>query len=180
VYNFENGRAHFVVSELGTPVAWRPDSQGLLYIAINFIDWEVEEDEHGDEEHRHANMTNHLFYFDLATAQSTQVSPQAVIDDSVPAWSPDGQLVAFGRRHVRTNASRQVWLLHFAEQEIAPLTDDPMLNTGPPQWSADGRFLLFQRFNQQLPTAAPSIWLLEIATGQLTELISPGYMPTFR
>lgn len=180
VYNFADGHAHFVVSELGAPVAWHPNGAGFLYTAFNFIDWEVQEDEHADEEHRHANLTNHLFYFDLATATRTQISPAVVMDDSVPAWSPDGQWIAFGRRQVRTNASRQVWLMGADGRNPVALTDDVALNAGPPQWSADGRFLLFQRFNQQAPNADPGIWLLEIATGKLREIAHPGFMPTFR
>lgn len=180
VYHFTDGRAHFVISEPGAPVAWHPNGQGFLYTAFNFVDWQVQEDEHADEEHRHANLTSHLFYFDLSTATSTQISPAVVLDDSVPAWSPDGQWIAFGRRQVRTNASRQVWLMSAEGHNPVALTDDVALNAGPPQWSVDGRFLLFQRFNQELPNALPGIWLLEIASGQLLELAYPGYFPSFQ
>ncbi len=179
-YNFVDGRSHFVTSEQGVPVAWHPDGQSFLYTAFNTVNWPASGDEHSADEHRHNNLATHLFLFDLAADTSEQVSADVVIEDSAPAWSPDGQWIAFGRRQMRTAAGRQVWLMQADGYEAEPLTDDPALTAGPPHWSPDGRFLLFQRYNLDDPDADPGIWFLEIATGQLTEIAHPGFLPTFR
>ncbi len=180
LYNFADGRSQFLASEPGAPAVWHPDGQSLLYTAFNTVEWEVEEDEHSADTHSHTNLTTHLFLYDLATGQSQQVSPEVVIEDSVPAWSPDGAWIAFGRRQVRTAASRQVWLMRADGSDVAPLTDDPELNAGPPQWSPDGRFLLFQRIDLEIADGDPGIWLFEMASGELYEIAHPGYLPKFK
>ncbi len=179
LYNFVDGRSHLLASEPGMPVAWHADSHSLVYSAFNSVDWAVSADEHSDEEHRHVNMAVHLFVYHIPQQRSQQLSAPVVIEDSAPAWSPDGKWIAFGRRQVRTNASRQLWLTAADGAEARPLTDDPALTVGPPHWSPDGRYLLFQRFNMQEANAQPAIWLLELATGAQTQLAANAFLPTW-
>lgn len=179
LYNFADGRAHLLASEPGMPVAWHADSQSLAYSAFNSVDWAVSGDEHSDEEHRHVNLAVHLFIYHIPQQRRQQLSAPVVIEDSAPAWSPDGKWIAFGRRQVRTNASRQLWLTATDGTQARPLTDDPALTVGPPHWSPDGRYLLFQRFNMQEANAQPTIWLLELATGVQTQVAANAFLPTW-
>ncbi|MCA9934908.1 MAG: PD40 domain-containing protein [Ardenticatenaceae bacterium] len=180
LYHFADGRSHFIASVTGTPVAWNPDSQSLLYSALNPVALPATADEHSEEEHSHANTATHLFLFDLTSGRSRQLSADVVIEDSAPTWSSDGAWIAFGRRQVRTGSARQLWLMRADGSDAHPLSADPAWNVGPPNWSGDGRFLLFQRFNLNDPQAEPGIWLLEIATGNLRELVSPGFLPAWQ
>ena len=177
LYHFADGRSHFIASATGTPVAWNPDGQSLLYSALNTVALPTES-EHEDE-HSHANLATHLFLFDLASGESRQLSADVVIEDNVPAWSPDGEWIAFGRRQARTGAARALWLMRADGSDAHSLNDDPAWNVGPPSWSEDGRCLLFQRYNLNDPQAEPGIWLLELATGSLRELTSPGFLPAW-
>lgn len=179
LYNFSDGRSFLLTSELGTAVAWHPQGSSVVFAAFNPVDWAASDDEHGEEEHRHFNMATHLFLFDLASGQSRQLSGDVVMEDSVPAWSPDGNWIAFGRRQVRTNAGRQLWLIDVASGDARSLTGDASITTGPPNWSPDGRFLLFQRFNQADPAGKPGIWLLELASEGKMDMIAPGFMPAW-
>ena len=48
-----------------------------------------------------------------------------------------------------------------------------------PAWSPDGRCLLFQRYPLEKPNPRPGIWLLNVETGELQEVVTPGQWPTW-
>lgn len=59
-------------------------------------------------------------------------------DDAAPAWSPDGQKLAFTRKH---EGKRQIWLLPASGGEAEVLTSLPN-GAGAYRWSPDGSKLL--------------------------------------
>ncbi|MFC7623023.1 S9 family peptidase [Microlunatus sp. GCM10028923] len=61
------------------------------------------------------------------------------VDDSAPAWSPDGTRLAFLRS---SGGQAQLWLFEPATGDCAELTDLP-LGAGPPVWSPDGTAIAF-------------------------------------
>ncbi len=92
------------------------------------------------------------------------------LDTDGPAWSPDGEQIAFrGRLH-----SDQPWRLYLASahggspHEIAPGEQEQ----GQPTWSPDGKLVAFGE--EEGPTAGmtaqTSIKVLELATHQLSRL----------
>ena len=46
-----------------------------------------------------------------------------------------------------------------------------------PAWSPDGRCLLFQQYALEKPNPRPGIWLLDVETGELQEVVTPGLWP---
>ena len=68
-------------------------------------------------------------------------------DGAVPAWSPDGNMLAFVRTSGRTDA---IWLMDADGDNQRRLTDPPQLGTdyardSMPEWSPDGETLAFVR-----------------------------------
>jgi Tol biopolymer transport system component len=53
----------------------------------------------------------------------------------------------------------------------AQLTNDPRYRDERPQWSADGRHLLFVRIDLLSETRAASLWLLDLQTNDLEEVV---------
>ena len=88
----------------------------------------------------------HLFVFDFATKEMTQITA-GDYDDSNPAWSPDGGKIAFvsNRSGVPdSNYNTDVWVVDAAK----PASENPPLritaNQGPdasPAWSPDGKWI---------------------------------------
>ncbi len=86
-----------------------------------------------------------LFAKDLATGQLTQLTHNDV-DESQPAWSPDGRWLAFTRN--QPGAGADIWLLQFEEGELINLTQSVETEQRP-TWGAQSETVLFMRSDSQ-------------------------------
>jgi Tol biopolymer transport system component len=173
LFNLSDGSGMLIPNQMGSPAVWRPQSDSLLVTNINTsgTNWSVE-----------------LTSVDLNSETTTVLSQPQVdsagtitdgVDDSSPAWSADGAQIAFGRKLPRTPMGRQIWVMQQDGSEAFAITDDPTIHHGEISWSPDGRFLLYQQYNLEELYAKPTVWLVEIATGQRTEISSPGTLPAW-
>lgn len=66
-------------------------------------------------------------------------------DDLAPAWSPDGEWVAFLSNRPKVTGGPQkyeVYVMHVAGSRLTRLTDEPLIEwRGPLSWSMDGEWL---------------------------------------
>lgn len=164
VYNLEDGSGILIPSQMGSPGVWRPNDKQLVFTNIQLTDdqWSV-----------------HLLTVDTETEAVLSLSGEgnAEVDDSTPAWSPDGEWLAFGRKQPRTPMGRQLWLMRADGSQTHALTDDPDVHHGPFAWSPDGRFLLIQQYNLSELYAQPTIWLLNVETNEKRQIANPGSQP---
>jgi TolB protein len=178
-YQFDTGRYFFVRSMLGAPAVWHPNSRQFL---VNDLDVVVyhgdEESAHIDHNHQYDNAI-HLFTADIQDESRQALTFEGNVDDASPVWSPDGEWIVFGRKPIRTNTGRQLWLMQADGTQLQTLTDDLTIHHGLPSWSPDGRFLLFQRVNVLDSRTPPGIYTLNIETGQFTLITSTGRQPSW-
>lgn len=166
VVNLGDGATLVAPSQMGEPAAWSPQSDAVVLSDVVVM---------GER------IGVALFRLDLATARVTRLSPETaeLTEDTSPAWSPDGQWLAFGRKVAQVATGSQLWLMRPDGSETRPLTTDHTTHYGPPVWSPDGRRLLFQYVRLAEPAAQPGIAVLDRMTGELTPVAAPGRAPVW-
>jgi dipeptidyl aminopeptidase/acylaminoacyl peptidase len=114
-----------------------------------------------------------LYVVQPATGEKESLSSPGQVASS-PAWSPDGQHVAFvampdegdlvGGEEARLGMQqRRIWMgTAGSDSQPQQLTDDDAYRDEYPLWSADGSHILFVRINEQDQT---SLWLLSPGEG---------------
>lgn len=162
-YNLKTAQTFLIQSRTGESGAWSPDSAFLL-----FTEAEVLPDA----------FAVAIFRANLATSEVVKLSGETPYTDGWPAWSPDGQWLAFNRKLPNEASGKQVWLMRTDGSEARPLTAEPNFHYGPPAWSPDGQMLLVQRYNLAA-AGSPGIWLINVATGELQEMAPLGIQPTW-
>ncbi|HXF61067.1 MAG TPA: Ig-like domain-containing protein [Caldilineaceae bacterium] len=174
VYNLETGESRFYPTTTGDPAIWHPVQNRLVLSEMIARDdvYEV-----------------HLFMLDPAIDPSADPTGQArrllsrhdvPVEDNAPAWSPDGEWIAFRRKELAgpgMTLGKQLWRMRADGSQAEALTTDPDHDYGPPVWSPDGRYLLYHRFPLKGPQVTISVWIMDTATGEAWEVARPGQRP---
>lgn len=179
VYHFDSGETFTVPNEIGAPAVWSPQGDQLVYANLDLV---VLHGAQGEDHESHSHdyvVSTRMFLADASTGQYAQISPEMGVDDGNAAWSPDGEWIAFGRKQPRTNTGRQLWLMRRDGTDARALTDEPLVQHGPPVWSSDGRVLLFQRFDLSDPAGDPGIWMFDVESGEMQQLVARGMQPAW-
>ncbi|MCY3707757.1 MAG: hypothetical protein OXG26_02605 [Caldilineaceae bacterium] len=166
----ENGQTAFYPTATGETCSW-DSAQARLY-TTDFR-------QSGDE------WMTHLIAIDVESGEQVELSEvgsdgAALVHDSSADPSADGGWIAFRRKELEgPGATRgsQIWRMRADGTEATPLTADPAYDHGPPVWSPDGRYLITRRFPLRGPEVVPSLWLIEVETGELRLLVEPGDFP---
>lgn len=163
-------------NETGQPGSWRPTGQGFVAPEIGFLDANIS----GALQDVGRLANSHLLFYPWPQADRIDLSQDESVEDSVPAFSPDGKQLAFARKYLDTrrwSLGRQMWLMDIDTRQARALTDEPSYNHFDFAWSPDGRRLAYVRFNQDALTEAPEIWILDVQTSDRTQHIAGGYSP---
>jgi Tol biopolymer transport system component len=102
--------------------------------------------------------------------------------DLAPAWSPDGERIAFAsgesgyEDYTELLRTRRIWMASSDGSDKRQLTDDPAYADGFPQWSADGADILFVRqeaaaINMDEELAPVEIWLMKADGSEQHKLV---------
>ena len=73
------------------------------------------------------------------------------LEDTSPAYSPDGASLAFARKYLdvtRWTPGRQIWLMNSDGSGARPLTQDPYFNHFNMVWDPDGDQIAYVRFDE--------------------------------
>ena len=163
VYNLETAQNLFVLSRTGEQAAWSPTSNELFMTQLQL---------------ETAEFAINMVRANLDTEEITNVSGNEPNNDSWPTYSPNGEWVAFTRQAAGSIGGKQVWIMQPDGSNAYPLTGNLDAHHGAPQWSPNGRFLAMQRFLLSAPEGM-GIWLLDVETGEIKELATPGVSPSW-
>jgi TolB protein len=178
LYRPADGAQRLLTSRVGSPAAWSPD--GAMVVVGDIVPEAHETRPEGGSAAPVEESSNVYLYRTLVAgdAPRERLSPEASVADSAPAFSPDGEWIAFGRAPGgNTAAGRQLWLMRADGSEARALTADPALTHGPPSWSPDGQYLLYQRYRLDDPASSASVWVMEVAIGEETLVAEGGFLP---
>lgn len=167
IYQMETGESQSITTQLGYSGVWSPDGENLLLI---------------DMERREGLFLYKLYSYNLANQWLTRLSVDLNIDDSFPAWSPDGEWIALVRREKDQESpgtGSQVWIMRSDGTEPRQLTSAEEVQFGQPAWSPDGQYLLFDYRSVISEGVISGIKILEVDTGKEIELASPGNRPAW-
>ncbi len=167
----------YVPCDLGLSGSWSPDGAYLAFPEIVFPD--TLQAESGEGVVR--------FYSHILRAEARSGSlldlwrpGTGLVEDASPAYSPDGQWIAFARKYLepeRWTLGRQLWVMRADGSGAHSLTDEPDFNFSAPAWSPDSRSLVYMRFNQADLTQTAEIWTIDLDGQNPRQLIIGGYLP---
>jgi Tol biopolymer transport system component len=168
---------NYIPNNVGMVGDWSPDGEHLILPDILLLQ-QTEEEQGGEE----PPFFSHLFQIDSSTGRTLDLSAFSgyFVEDVSPAYSPDGEWIAFGRKFLQFSEwtlGRQIWLMRSDGTSASQLTDEADLNHSAISWSADGERLIFMRLDRTNLSNSPEIWMLTLDSGEITQLVVGGYLP---
>ena len=183
IENQQTSPFNYLPSNLGVAGAWSPDGNTMVYPEIVFPEEALDdyEDAEGSVEGG-ALFYSHLYRVEAISGLIEDISPgeELRVEDTSPVYSPDGNWIAFARRHLdplRWTPGRQIWLMRADGSEAHQLTDDASKLHSSLSWSPDSKKLVFMRRSASDFTQPAEIVWLDIREPQLRPLVEGGFLP---
>jgi hypothetical protein len=163
-------------NQTGAAGSWHPDSEAFLAAEIIFLDESISP-QLSDLD---TLADSHLILFHLNDGSIEDLTPGDGIEDTSPVYSPNGEFLVFARKYLDTKnwtPGRQIWIAQVSNRESRPLSDDPLYNHFDFSWGPGSDQLAYVRYNKSALSEPLEIWILDLLTGQATQLVQGGYKP---
>ena len=171
VLDLESGELQQVGNEWGTAPVWSPDGGSLVMPELLVV---------GE------GLVVRLFRFDLVSGQVTDLSGgEGALEakDVSPAWSPDGEWIAFGRQFVapgQQTPGRQLWLVRPDGSQAQALYVEPLGDLFGFSWRPDGgalAYLLADVSEGVQARPAVSVWVYDLEREEPIWIADGGVLP---
>lgn len=169
----------YIPSDMGFNGSWSPDGAYLIYAEIVFPTREALSEEEVDLQ---PTFYSHLYRVEVTTGMTVDLSgePVRLVEDASPAYSPDGERIAFTRKYLQAelwSLGRQLWVMQSDGTEHRQITDDPKYNHSSLVWDLDSSALLYMRKNQADLSEPAEIWMVDLSRDEFKRIVVGGYLP---
>jgi Tol biopolymer transport system component len=192
ILNLETEEQTVIENQSGEKATWAPGGTALIAPETFTIETDILRGPSGEVSNQEVEeeelepvrvLSTHLLVYQTSGSQVQDLSKDQLVEDFSPAFSPDGQYLAFTRRYLAQEPlalGRQVWLVSLpgsgSVAQALPLTNAPDYKYTALAWHPDGRQMATVRFNQASLTDPPEIWLLDLS-GNAIRLVIGGFAP---
>ncbi len=135
---------HVFPDSTSDPVSWSPDSTALVYSSTPS-----------------QNDQPRVRRGDWQTGAISDLTDGTYADHN-PAWSPDGEWIAFSRQAEQAEEQR-IWVMRSDGSMARPLTSNSPYQDTRPVWSPDGQHIAFIRSSS---TGTSGVWVGDLAGGE--------------
>ena len=162
-------------NQTGEAGSWHPDGFYYTTPEITFVSSSTRSNS-GLE----TLAVSHLIRFNLSEKSSLSILPDEYVEDTYPAYSPDGGALAFSRKYLDDSSwtpGRQIWILPEGETTAVQYTFNPNFHHYDFAWSPDSSRLAYTRIDQTHLTEPPEIWIMDPENGISEQLLKGGFSP---
>ena len=172
IYDLQAGTSLHLPNQTGQGGAWSPDGRYFVTSEITLT---------------RLNTTlevgvSRLLRYDAETGAAVDLTRLDDVEDVNPVFSPDGGLIAFGRKYLdpgRWTLGRPLWLMAADGSTARQVMEDTLRVDYDFTWSLDGKQIAFVRFDIAAPTNPPELWLVNADGSEPLELVVGGYAPVW-
>lgn len=167
LYDFETRKDILIDSEMGMTGTWAPDGQRILY-----NQYEITSEQ----------PSVSIYELNVQNGESRKIlgGDTEPSDYSIPAYAPDGKMLALALRPFSGNPGKQLWLVPIENgQPGTPrqITFDPVYNHAGYHWPPDGTMLVFQRLKLGSSRSLPEIAVWDMHSEETRVVASDAFQP---
>ncbi len=162
VIELASGQVTVIPSQMGEVGTFAPDGERIVYVEIRPVG---------------RQYFPQLWLADLGGEGGLTPLVENAEEDQAPAWSPDGEWLAFARRRLdrQEGWGSQLTLYNPDTGGLRQLTDDTTFNNTGFAWDPSGRRILAQRFDLEAIYGTPALWVYDLDTGAMSLLVENGF-----
>ena len=162
LYNLESGETRVIENVLGAAAMWAPNSRTILLRDVVI---------------RHDQFVTELFLYGIESQTLVNISQGGGFENTLAAWSPDGETIAVVRRDLSIPRGDQIWTMNADGSDARILTDDPDALHGSLSWSPDGKYLLYELYALDAFPFSSRLQVLDVQSGKVMDWEIDGFNP---
>jgi Tol biopolymer transport system component len=174
--DMQNGDLWTVPANVDLMGDWSLSSYKLAFTELVFNESHEEENlENGgvDGLGSSSTLNSRVIVLDIKSMEMVDLGGTNQFLEGVPAWSPDGTMVAASRA---VDGIRQIWTIPIDGSGPETLTGDRLYTNSSPKWSPDGRHLALMRSRVESINESAGIWLFDLEDGRAILVAEEAYL----
>ena len=147
---------------LGAAAMWAPNSKSILLRDVVI---------------KHDQFVTQLFVYGMESEVLVNISPSEGFENTLAAWSPDGESIAVVRRDLSIIRGDQIWVMNADGSDARALTNDTDALHGSLNWSPDGKYVLYELYALDNFPFSSRLQVLDVDSGDVKDLGIDGFNP---